>query len=194
MAGPHAADLERTRLCAHGPEHAAGHCMFAHSLLELRRPHEAWRHYTAVWDQGQIHRWYGQAMTPQAMGLFERYWDLTPVGRRPLWAIGLYIIELRAECFAGMSYPWDFGLESDLSLLCRLRGTAALPFRFYDNLWVRLEARRAVELESLIRRPLPSITDSEDPDDVLLPPEELPIPHFAAAVLVRPATPRGGWQ
>ena len=190
----HAVDLERTRLCAHGHDHASRHCMYAHSLLDLRRPYEVRLHYPAVWEQGLVHRWYGQAMTQEAMGLFERYWDATPVGRRPTWAIGLYLMELGAECSAGMSHSWDFDLEGDLAMLCRSRGTAALPFRFYDNLWGRLEVRRAMKQGLAIRRPLPFITDSGDAVHTGPSPEQVPIPAFAAAALDRRAELRGGWQ
>ena len=194
MAWWHAVDLERTRLCPHGHEHGYRYCMFAHSLSDLRRPRERRLHYPLVWEHGLVHRWYGQHMTPEALSLFEQYWSVTPECQRPTWAIGLHLLESGAECVGGMSLSWDFELEGDLALLCCGRDTGALPFRFYDNLWARLEVRRAVQQDLAIRRPLPLIADSADAVYRAPSPEQVPIPTIAVARLGWLAEPRVAGQ
>ena len=139
------ADFERISLCSYGHGHSCVGCSHAHSLSELLPPNERVVRYPEVWDRGLVHRWYGQSLSADALGILVRYWEAAPlVDNRPPWVVGLYLFTQRAECCAGMAYPWDFGLREDLAMLRRLRGSQELPFRPYADLWDRLEARRAV--------------------------------------------------
>ena len=147
MPGRDRGHLFRTQLCDHGPDHTMSGCVFAHSLSELTCPDERRVLYPEVWERGLVHRWYGQAINSRMTSLLQRCYATGAVTEnRPLWAVGLYLLEKRAECTAGLGYPWDFGLRGDLAMLRSIRGTNTLPFPFYDNLWQRLEARRQLML------------------------------------------------
>ena len=122
---------------------------------------------------GSVDRWYGQSVSEEQSVRFFAYYACTPLEERPAWATGLCLIHMGLECDAGYGLCWDFGLESDLRVLRRLRrGDDRTPFELYPDLWSRLCARRdrmrAFEWEfsiyTLIAEPV-WITDEAEPSE-----------------------------
>ena len=146
---PRSRDLWRTSLCSHGAEHASRdpHCRFAHSLSELRCPDESRVGYGDEWSHHNVDRFYGQAMSRDQLDRIWRYYNGTARCDRPLWAIGLYLLELREECSLGLALPWDFGLVRDYDDLVAARRGRQCPFRLYPQIWERLHQRRSVLLD-----------------------------------------------
>jgi len=139
-------DLWRTALCRHGPACRYPGCRFAHHLCDLRRPDESEVCYTVQWERGHIDRFYGQSMPTEQLRRIHMYFVNTPICDLPLWAIGLHLISTRQELVMGFAYSWDFGLEQDFEDLIEARCGRARPFRFWGDLWDRLQQRRRVLL------------------------------------------------
>ena len=114
-------------------------------------PDESSLFYPRVWEQGQVHRWFGQTMSPEVVQLIRKYWVGAPIlDNRPLWAIGLYLMHQEAECIGGLAYPWDFGLSADRDFLRMHRQRSTLPFQDYPQLWERLSIRKDVLSRSCV--------------------------------------------
>ena len=145
MPPKHCADLRCTQLCRHGPRHDDPRCRFSHSLSELMMPDETVKYYPDVWRLGHVHRWFGQVIDDDVMNIIRRYYAEGPVvDNRPVWAVGLCLMQHRVELCGGLAYPWDFGLSADMETLRILRRDAELPFRLYPDLMSRLQARKEV--------------------------------------------------
>ena len=137
-------DLYCTALCEHGPSHAMPECRFAHSLCALRAPHETpLLRYDDLWRRCKVDRFYGQCMSSAQLDRFWRYYRLTPLCDRPIWASGLALILDGCERDIGYALPWDFGLRRDYEDLQARRGSAP-PFRKWPRLWRRLARRRCL--------------------------------------------------
>ena len=143
--------LRCTQLCTNMPGCLRQDCRFAHSLAALSPPDETSVHYSKVWADGLVHRWFGQAISAETMNLIKFYWENGPkVDNRPLWAIGLYLFTQDAEAQRGIAYPWDFGLVQDQTMLRIIRRSSVLPFESYPGLWARLQDRKSVLSASIV--------------------------------------------
>ena len=135
-------ELWRTRLCDHGPWHECRDCPYAHSLRDLRAPDESDRWHAWRWQLYEVDRFYGQAMSEQQLRRIRWYYRQTPMCDVPVWAQGLCLLETQRELSGGYAYEWDFGLARDMEDLLERRRSRSPPFRLYQDLWPRLEARR----------------------------------------------------
>ena len=137
-------ELWRTSLCRHN--HSRADCCYAHCLRELRPPDESRMTYANQWNLGHVDRFYGQVITQQQRERIQSYYDKTPACDRPLWAIGLCLLETRKEHCLGFAYPWDFGLVRDYDDLMDRRYERTCPFKHYPDIWKRLDRRRRIML------------------------------------------------
>ena len=64
-----------------------------------------------------------------------------------MWVHGLAYVLTGQHFVRDLHFPWDYGLRTDVQLLCRRRG-GELPFEFMLGLWERLDVRdRELEIE-----------------------------------------------
>ena len=146
------ADLWRTQLCVHGPDHDMPGCRFAHRLCDLSAPDERVVSYGNRWRDFCVDRFYGQLMSDGQIRRIRNYYAATPACDRPLWAHALRVLQQCNEGHCGYAYPWDFGLVRDYKDLVARRLWPLCPFEVYPNLWVRLGRRR----EFLVHYPYPT--------------------------------------
>ena len=139
----HVNELWKTRLCSNGPGHEATYpgCIFAHSLQDLRPPDERRDNLSEAWELGRVDRFYGQLLSDSQLGNIRLYWCRAEASARPLWAIGLFLLQHKTESVTGFAYPWDFGLSADWRDLCSARGGVP-DCQGYPELWPRLHRRR----------------------------------------------------
>jgi len=132
--------LAKVRLCDH--QHtksgcryltgASGTCSFAHTLEELSVPPKgdgrSWR-WSRVWEEGRVHRWFGQHSPPKEQELFKVYFQNERVkqpAQIPPWAIAYAI------CHGNHAPQWlppksDWGLQDDIDHLKAARGGRLPP-------------------------------------------------------------------
>ena len=138
-----------------------GTCEFAHTLMELKPPHEKWWVYKGVWKDG-VDRWYGQKMAEYDVNRVRWYYQRTPITDIPTWAHGLkWYCCPREDQSQFDNFPADFGIEQDWSAVCAKRKSRTVPFEWAKGLWERI-AERKKRLEADVAPAIPVRYESPD--------------------------------
>ena len=145
------ANLYRVRLCHHAKKCVHPNCGFAHSLAELRAPNETNRVYPEVWEKG-VDRWFGQSLNEEQLKLIREYYDATPERNLPQWARALRYVFTGKHDIRERHFCWDYGMSTEVDLLCRHRKDRRLPFDFHHKVWERLEERKHMLWETHLSR------------------------------------------
>ena len=102
--------------------------------------------YPRTWADYKIDRFYGQVLSQEQISRIRVYGDQTPRHELPLWFYAFRFAMSRGHCAdesLGHAFmPWDYGLDADCRLLCRMRRDGRVPFESIPQLWQSLETRR----------------------------------------------------
>ncbi len=143
MSSVYTTDVWRVQLCRYGSDckhQDNGLCPFAHTLHQLRPPHEVHRLHDDVSDGG-VDRFYGQDLSTEQLARFKWYNAHTPWHQKPTWAWALWWFLIQEDLGFYPMLGEDFGMDAEVCIMLSLRAGGRRPFQWMAGFWERIDAR-----------------------------------------------------